>query len=164
MPLVAHLWGSGALFGGSGVLSSICCCMWIEFVGSLFCSESFFSRVLRFSPLTENQHLNLFCYDLIWFVHDITSCSALDIKVIIIFLYFSEEYCYWIGGGCRALGPSSQRRLLFLLVITWRFQCSCLVGSGLQVHMVAILLTSSKYTKYMCLRLSSVLADQTGKF
>ena len=114
----------------------------------LYSAPRGFFRFRRFSPFTKNQHLNLFCYDLIWFVHDPTSYSALDIKVIIIVLYFSEEYCYWIGGGCRALGHSSQRRLLFLLAITWivhlRFQCSCLVGSGLQGHMVAVLVTSSK--------------------
>ena len=131
------------------------------------------------APLTRNQHLNLFCYDLICFVHDPTSYSALEIKVTIIVLYFSEEYCYWIGGGCRALGNSSQRRLLFLLVITWRvhlqFQCSRLVDSRLQGRMVAVLVTSSKYVG---VRLPSVLgelsrgacgkrwlwnSDQTGK-
>ena len=31
--------------------------MWIEFVGSLLCSERFFFKVFRFSPLTKNQHL-----------------------------------------------------------------------------------------------------------
>ena len=28
--------------------------MWVEFVGSLLCSESFVPRVLRFSPLLKN--------------------------------------------------------------------------------------------------------------
>ena len=36
--------------------------VWVEFVGSVLCSKRFFPRVtvLRFSPLTKNQHL-------IWF-------------------------------------------------------------------------------------------------
>ena len=37
--------------------------------------------VLRFSPLTKKQHLNLFCCDLMLFVHDPTSYPALNIIV-----------------------------------------------------------------------------------
>ena len=34
--------------------------MWVEFVvGSLLCSERFFFRVLRFSPLFKNQHFQI---------------------------------------------------------------------------------------------------------
>jgi len=35
-------------------------------------------QVLWFSPLTKNQHLNLFCCDLIWLVHDPKNYSALN--------------------------------------------------------------------------------------
>ena len=38
--------------------------MWVEFVGSLICSETFVPRVLRFSPLLKNLHLFLFGFKL----------------------------------------------------------------------------------------------------
>ena len=63
--------------------------MWVEFVvGSLLCSERFF-RVLRFSPLLENQHFQIPI--LAWKVSP-ASAKALDtfdtqIKVIYFYLF-----------------------------------------------------------------------------
>mgnify|MGYP000444686833 CR=1 FL=1 len=50
-------------------------------IGSPFSAFQTSPRVLRFSPLTKKQHLNLFCCDLILFVHDPTSYPALNIIV-----------------------------------------------------------------------------------
>ena len=49
--------------------------MWVEFVCSLLCSESFVLRVLRFSPLLKKPK-----FDLIWFQITVSpiSASALD--------------------------------------------------------------------------------------
>ena len=75
--------------------------MWIKFVDSLLCSERFFPRVLQFSPLTINQRLNLFCCDLIWFVHDPTAIQlwTLSCENKGYYYYYYLRRTYYIEGG-----------------------------------------------------------------
>ena len=61
--------------------------MWVEFVvGSLLCSERFFPRVLRFSPLLKNQHFQIPI--LAWKVSPISAraLETFEIKFIIIII------------------------------------------------------------------------------
>ena len=52
--------------------------MWVEFVGSLICSESFVPRVLRFSPLLKKP-----TFVFIWFQITVSPISASALEALI---------------------------------------------------------------------------------
>ena len=65
--LVSHQCGPGSIPRSKDII------MWVEFVGSLLCSERFFPGYSGFPLSAENQ------YDLISFAHDPSSYSALNV-------------------------------------------------------------------------------------
>ena len=86
--------------------------MWVEFVGSLLCSEDFL-RVYRFSSLLKNQHL----IKLIWFelVSPISSvCTQLVIIMIMIIIIIVSITKFSIMIASPGAYLSRNRR-----VITW---------------------------------------------